>query len=355
MKSNLSGIGFLISLAACAFSPGESADSTTPTVLSNTPVDNATGAANGRISATFSEAMDPTSLTSSTFTLTSGTAIPGTVIYTSANSTAVFWPAAQLERAGSFTATITTGAISALGVALATEHAWSFTGNTVGAGGLPVNLRTAGNYAILAKAGIGGTTATVTGDLGVSPAAATYITGFSLSADPSNTFSTSAQVIGRIYAADYVTPTPAHLTQAVSDMELAYTDAAERTPDVIELAAGNIGGMTLVPGVYRWSSGVSIPANLTLEGSPTSVWIFQIAQTLTMSTGTNVILTGGALPKNVFWQVSGGPVTIGTTAHLEGVVLTQTAVTLAGASLHGRLLAQTAVTIDGSTVVAPVL
>jgi hypothetical protein len=83
------------------------------------------------------------------------------------------------------------------------------------------------------------------------------------------------------------------------------------------------------------------------------VWIFQIAQDLTLSSGTDIVLAGGALPKNVFWQVS-GLVDLGTTAHLEGIVLSQTSITLrTGASVNGRLLAQTAVTIDGSTVVQP--
>ena len=92
---------------------------------------------------------------------------------------------------------------------------------------------------------------------------------------------------------------------------------------------------------------------LTISGSPTDVWIFEIAQNLTISDATRVVLTGGALAKNVFWQVSGA-VSLGTTAHCEGIVLTQTAATLStGASINGRLLAQTAVTLDSSTVVQP--
>ena len=220
--------------------------------------------------------------------------------------------------------------------------------------GLPVNLGTAGTYVILAKTGISTVpTAVVTGNLGVSPAAASYITQFSLIADSTNVFSTSAQVTGKVYAADYAAPTPSNLTTAVSDMELAFTDAAGRAATVTELGAGDIGGMTLAPGVYKWGTGLLIPTNVTLTGSSTSVWIFQIAQDLTMSSGTSVLLTGGALAKNVFWQVGGG-VDLGTTAHLEGIVLTQTSVTLrTGASIRGRLLAQTAVNIDGSTVVGP--
>ncbi len=193
----------------------------------------------------------------------------------------------------------------------------------------------------------------VTGNLGVSPAAATFITGFSLTADSTNAFSTSPQVIGKVYAADYTPPTPSNLTTAVADIQIAFTDAAGRAPGITELGAGDIGGMTLAPGVYKWGTGLLIPKDVTLSGPATDVWIFQIAQDLTMGSAAKVLLAGGAMPKNVFWQVA-GLVDLGTTAHCEGVVLTQTSVTLrTGASINGRLLSQTAINIDGSTVVEP--
>ncbi len=224
---------------------------------------------------------------------------------------------------------------------------------TMGGGG-PVSLGSASQFVILAKSGIDTVPASaITGNLGLSPAAASYITGFSLTADSTNEFSTSPQVTGKVYAADYTSPTPSNMTTAISDMELAFTDAAGRAPDVTELGAGNIGGMTLAPGVYKWSTGVLIPTDVTLNGSATDIWIFEIAQDLTMASATNVILTGGAVAKNVMWQVSGA-VDLGTTAHFAGVILCQTAITLrTGASVNGRLLAQTAVNIDGSTVVEP--
>ncbi|SRR5258708_2474184 len=219
---------------------------------------------------------------------------------------------------------------------------------------LAVNLRTAGNYAILAKSGISTVpTSAITGNLGVSPNAAISITGFSLTADSTNVFSISPQVTGKIFAADYTAPTPSNLTSAIGDMELAFTDAAGRAPDVTELGAGNIGGMTLASGVYKWGTGLLIPTDVTLAGNPTDVWIFQVAQDLTVSGATHIFLTGGAMPKNVFWQVA-GLVDLGTTAHFEGVILTQTSVALrTGASIKGRLLAQTAVTIDSSAIVEP--
>lgn len=221
---------------------------------------------------------------------------------------------------------------------------------------LPVDLGTAGNYVILAKTGISTVpTSDITGDLGISPAAASFITGFSLTLDPSNTFSTSEQVTGRVYASDYDPPTPDNLTTAVSDMELAFTDAAGRPPDVTELGGGAIGGLTLEPGVYQWSTGLLIPTDVTLTGSETDVWIFQVAQDLTMSSATNVILQGGARAQNIFWQVSGA-VALGTTAHFEGIILSQTEITLGtGASINGRLLAQTAVNLDSSLVVEATL
>ena len=227
----------------------------------------------------------------------------------------------------------------------------STTGN-IGEPGTPVDLGDAGNFAILAKSGISNVPPSViTGDIGVSPMSATSITGFSLTLDASEAFSISSQITGNVYAADYAEPTPTNLTTAVLDMELAFTDAAGRAADVTELGAGNIGGMTLEAGVYRWGTGLLIPTDLTLDGNSTDVWIFQVAQDLNMSSATNIVLTGGALADNVFWQVSGS-VEIGTTAHCEGNVLSMTAVNLGtGASIVGRLLAQTAVTLDGNTVV----
>jgi hypothetical protein len=308
------------------------------------------------VSVVFSEAMDPATLDGSTFTLTHGAAIavPGLVTY--ADLTAVFWPTADLPANTAFTATVTTGAQSASGIALAANHSWTFTTGTAVAVRLPVDLGTAGNYVILAKSGISTVpTSAITGNLALSPAAATLITGFSLVIDGTNVFSTSAQVTGKVYAANYAVPTPANLTLAVGDMMLAFTDAAGRAPDVTEVGAGSIGGKTLVPGVYKWGTGLLIPSNITLTGSATDVWIFQIAKNLTVSSGAQVTLAGGALPKNVFWQVA-GLVELGTTAHLEGVVLCKTAITLStGASVNGRLMAQTAVNIAKSTVVQPAL
>ena len=218
-----------------------------------------------------------------------------------------------------------------------------------------VPLGSAGDFAILAKSGISttGTTA-ITGDIGVSPIAAMAITGFGLIMDASNQFSTSSKVTGKVYAANYAVPTPVKMTIAVSDMQIAYTNAAGRTlPDFTELGAGNIGGKTLTPGLYKWGTGVIIPTDVTLSGGSNDVWIFQIAQTLTVSNGVHVNLSGGAQAKNIFWQVA-GQTTLGTTSVFNGNILDQTAIVLnTGAKLNGRALAQTAVTLDATAVIKP--
>jgi hypothetical protein len=228
-------------------------------------------------------------------------------------------------------------------------------GKGTGVGGLgrgpaPVNLGAAGNYVILAKSAISTTGVTVvTGDVGLSPNAASFITGFSLSAPPT-TFSTSPIVTGQVFAADYDPPTPANLITAVSNMQTAYTNAAGRAPDYTELGAGNIGGLNLGPATYKWGTAVLIPTNLTLTGGPNDVWIFQIAQGLSVSSGVQIILAGGALPQNIFWQTFAAA-DFGTTSKFKGVVLSQTSIVMkTGSTINGRLLAQTAVTLDQSTV-----
>jgi len=229
------------------------------------------------------------------------------------------------------------------------------------AGASCVNLGTAGNYAILAKTGVSSVPSSViTGNIGLSPAARTFLTGWSLITEPTDTSFGSAQVSGRLYAADNVPPTPTQLTTAVGDMQTAYTNAAGRTAS--SAATTNVGAGTLtsltfnaVPGgvtVYEWGSNVTIPTDLTLSGSATDVFILKVAGTLNMAAAKNVVLVG-VLPKNIFWQVSGA-VNIGANTNFKGIILGQTAITFGNlASLNGRLLAQTAVTLDKATVTQP--
>jgi hypothetical protein len=194
----------------------------------------------------------------------------------------------------------------------------------------------------------------LTGDIGVGPIAGTAFTGFSETADASKLFSTSPQVIGKMYAADYATPTLGNMMLAIGDLEIAYRDAGARTlPDATELGNGKIGGLTLAPGLYKWSSDVSIAADVTLKGSSNDIWIFQIAGNIGQAPATRVTLAGGALPVNVFWQ-SAGATRIGATAHFEGVLLPATMIAMkTGASANGTLMAQTAVTLDQNTVTQP--
>ncbi|HCG62501.1 MAG: hypothetical protein CVV48_09785 [Spirochaetae bacterium HGW-Spirochaetae-4] len=218
-----------------------------------------------------------------------------------------------------------------------------------------VDLKTAGTYVILAQSAISGNAGTtVVGDMGASPVTAAAITGFALDLDISGTFSTSTLVSGSIYASDYAEPTPTNLAQAVLDSNDAYAAAQSRVElEAVDTLIGEIGGMTLAPGLYKWSSAVSITTDLTLDGPANGVWIFQITGSLTEAASAQVLLSGGALAENIFWQVEGG-VLLGANSHIEGVVLSGTSIALgAGASAHGRLYAKTAVTLDTSNVTQP--
>ena len=205
---------------------------------------------------------------------------------------------------------------------------------------------------ILSKAGISTTGVTaITGNIGASPITATAITGFGLTLDRLGQFSTSSKVTGKIYAANYKVPTPSMLTTAILNMQTAYIDAAGRkNPIATELGAGNIGGKTIKPGLYKWSSNVIIPKDVTLSGDKNAIWIFQIAGTLDISSGKNIILSSGAQAKNIFWQVA-GKTTIETTAVFNGNILDKTAIVLkTGAKLTGKALAQTAITLDANII-----
>ena len=345
-------------LAACSKdnTPVTVVDTTAPTVSATAPTNAlANVPRNPTVTATFSEAMTASTINATTFTLANaGTPVTGTVSLS--GTTATFVPTATLAANTSYIATISTGAKDLAGNALATPRTWTFT--TVASsptGPAAVNLGTAGNYAIVAKSGVSttGTTAIV-GDVALSPAAASFVTGFSLINDATNTFATSSVVTGKVWAANFAAPTPAALTTAVLDMQTAYTDAAGRVlPDFTELGAGNINGMNLVPGLYKWGTGVSIPAAVTLTGGANDVWIFQVAQDLTVGNGAIMTLAGGAQAKNVFWQVA-GKATLGTTANFKGIILSQTLISLnTGATMLGRALAQTAVTLNATALTHP--
>lgn len=213
----------------------------------------------------------------------------------------------------------------------------------------PVALRSAGGFVILSKSGVTDVPrSAITGNVGTSPITGAAITGLGC-----------AEVTGKIYTVNAAGPAcrviaPVLLTAAVSDMQAAYTDAAGRTlPTATGLGAGNLDGLTLAPGLYKWGTAVVIPTHVTLTGGANDVWIFQIAQGLTVGNGAKVILQGGAQAKNVFWQVAGQTV-LGTTANFKGIILCKTAIVMkTGATLLGRALAQTAVTLQSNAVTQP--
>jgi len=221
---------------------------------------------------------------------------------------------------------------------------------TPSAGSLnPVNLGIAGDFAILSKTGITDVyKSTITGDIGSSP-----ITGAAI-------LVRCTEVVGTIYTVDAAGPLPCsvtnatRLTTAIGDMQTAYTDAAGRTkPDFLNLGAGNIGGKTLTPGLYKWTTALNIPTDITIAGSPTDVFIFQVAGTLKLSSAVRMTLTGGVQAKNIFW-VTSDAVTCGTTSHFEGNILGMTGINLqTGATINGRMLAQTAVTLQMNSVTKP--
>ena len=212
-----------------------------------------------------------------------------------------------------------------------------------------VNLGIADNFAILSKTGITNVpTSAITGNIGTSPITGAAITGLGCS-----------EVTGTIYTVNAAGPAcrviaTTLLTTAIGDMETAYTDAAGRTnPTATELGEGDISGMTITPGLYKWGTGVIINTDVTLSGSANDVWVFQIAQDLTVGNGAIITLSGGAQAKNIFWQVA-GQTTLGTTSQFKGIILSKTLISLnTGAALNGRALAQTSVILNANAVTAP--
>ena len=234
-----------------------------------------------------------------------------------------------------------------------------------------VDLGTAANYVILDEATVTYTpiatvssTPKITGNIGLSPAAASFITGFALDLPAGGAYSTSTLVTGQIYAPGYAPPTPANLTTAVANKNTAYTAAegmataggglAGGTPGTACPGNGALGGITLTPGVYTCSTqALSIGTGTAVTLSGAGVYVIKTTQGLTQAANTQVNLTNGALPENVFWQVAGN-VSIGSGAHMEGVILSATNITLVtGATVKGRLLARTGVLMDSNTVTQP--
>lgn len=322
------------------FTTGPPADATAPTVTATSPAEAAIGVAlKLRVTATFSEAMSPSMMTSEKFSLWLGaTRVQGTVTY--ANRIATFVPLRRLMPCSTYTATVSgTGAKSGAvtdvaGNPLATSYVWQF---RTGLETVPLN--SAAPFAVLAGSTVTNTAllTTINGDLGVSPG--TAIDGFP-----------PGVVNGTIHAGDPVA------AQAKLDLTTAYNDAAGRSCYPVAVA-GNLGGMTLYPGLYKSTSSLEISSgNLTLDarGNPNAVFIFQMASTLTTTSGRQIILAGDARAANIYWQV-GSSATLGSTSVFQGNILADISITLnTGATLNGRALARTgAVTLDGNTINRP--
>lgn len=343
-----------------SFTSGTAVDTTAPTVSSTKPADAATGVARNRnVSANFSEELDPASVNTSTFTLSDdGSPISGAVSYS--NKVATFNPDSNLTANTVYTATLTTGNTDLASNPLAANVVWSFTtGTAIAAGPAPVNLRTAGDFVLLTKTGITNVaTSAITGNIGASPITAAAMDNVFCSEITGTIYGSDAAYTGSGDVSCFAGAAPDNtlVANAVLDMGTAYADAAGRTtPDFTELGEGDISGMTLDPGLYKWGTGVLISTDVTLSGGPNDVWIFQIAGDITQANAASILLAGGALPKNIFWQVGGGTgVAIGTTAVFQGVILAEKAVNLnTGATVNGRLLSQTEVTLIQNTVTQP--
>ena len=344
--------------------PGTS--STSPGVTSVTPTDASTLVCPNTavITATFVKAMNPATINASTFTLTNaGASVAGQVIYVSATNVAAFVPTATLAANSTFTATITTGAKDTFGNALTAAKIWTFSTSALCPPPAAPASPTAGvacTYGVLAATTSTNTGAsTVRGDLGLSPGSS--VTGFQ--DPPANTYVGSGThtgglglVTGTIHLTD---PPPTSATSAAAAqaaLTVAYLDLAGRTAPAPATIAGDLGGLTLAPGLYKSTSTLGITGPLTLNGggNANAIWIFQIASSLTTAGSSSVVLAGAAQSHNIFWQV-GSSATLGTNSTFNGSILALTDITLkTGATLNGRALARNgAVTLDTNMVTVP--
>ena len=320
------------------FTTGAASDTTAPIATVTAPAEGAMGVPlNSQIAVTFSEAIDPLTISTATFTLDQGiTPISGTVIY--ANGTAIFTPAGGLTPDTTYTGTVWMEVTDLAGNPLAEDFSWTFTTGATTAQE-PLVLASANAFAVLAGSTVSSTgPSIITGDLGVSPG--TAVEGF-----PPGVLN-GAMFTGVDSAAG----------QAKLDLTAAFNEAAGRSVGPVSLP-GNLSGLTLYPGLYANSTSVMLSVgNVTLDaqGDANAVFLFQMGSTLTTGSSTQVILSGGAKAANVFWQV-GTSATLGTTSIFKGNILSQASITLAtGAALEGRALTQTgAVTLDGANITVP--
>ena len=333
-----------------------------PTVISTVPADGDTtaGVLTGNITATFSTEMDPATIESPALSFllkkTVGlTVVPGTVTYDGV--TATFDPTDNLTADTAYTAMITTTAADPEGNTLVVVYTWVFSTVNLFPNPSTVDLGAAGTFTVFGNSGISTVpTSVITGDIGTT-SAATFLTGFDpLALDASGEYATSTQIVGggKAYAFDYSGSTPANMTAASGAFGAAYTEASGRAADVTGLYTGDLSGKTLRRGVYKWITVVHADiTNVTLDGSATDIWILITSQKINFTGGARVILSGGAMAKNVFW-VAAEDVEIQANSHLEGIVLGKTKIIMGSdATVNGRLFSQTAVTLIANPITPP--
>jgi Ice-binding-like/Bacterial Ig-like domain len=315
-----------------------------PAVVSIAPPVGSNGVCqNTNVVATFNNAMNPATINTTTFTLTSPgpASVTGQVTYDAPSRAATFTPSADLALNTPYTATITTGAQDLFGNSMENDYQRTFTTTTVACltPGVPP-LGSAATFEALAGSTVTNTGPTIVslGDLGLSPGSA--VTGF-----PPGSLTPPAVM--------HITdPTAA---QAQLDLTTAYIYTAGLPGGAV--LPGDLSGLTFAPGLCKNSSTVMLSAgNVTLDGQgdANAVFIFQIGSTLTTLGGTQVVLAGNAQAKNVFWQ-TGSSATLGTNSIFEGTIMALQSITLqTGATLTGRALARNgAVTMDSNIITAP--
>ena len=320
-----------------SFTTGSNPNTIIPTLNTTSPLNAATGVGLfPPITATFLDLVDPASVTSLTFTVMQGSApVPGRVTY--AGRTAAFTPLTNLTANTGYTAAITTGIKDLNGAPLASGTTWTFTTGQTAAAQPPVDLGTAASYAVLAGSTFATTGPSVLrGDLG-------FLNGLVVTGFP------PASLNGAVHISD------AAATKANLDVSSAFAGLAARSAGRYALPA-ELGGFTLAPGLYA-SPGLTFAAgDLTLDakGDPSAMFIFQSASDLALPAGRKVLLTGGAVPANVFWQV-GGAATLGTFATMNGTIVASGAIAVGtGTIVNGRALSQGGpITLDSVTVLRP--
>lgn len=371
------------------FTTGASANAVAPTITTSNPANAATGVPiNNSVSATFSAAMDPSTINNASFALTNTlTAAPvsGLVTYDPASHIATFTPSANLAASTQYTATVASSVQDQSGNFLvpgAAANPWSFTtGTTTAATPQAVNLASASTFgSIGSSAGITnqGLLTVVNGDIGTT-GASTIVTGFhdaGVGCIYTETPLNKGAVNGKIYTAappptvgcpsEGTASTASTATQALADANTAYNNLTPATlPGGTDPGAGQLGGLTLFPGIYAAAGGSFLitGSDLTLDAqnNPNAVWVFQMASTLGVGdpgTPRNVILINGAQAKNIFWQVgssatinaAGGGTMVGTIIAFDGITFS-TAGNVALTKLNGRALGLNASVTMVNTVI----